>query len=149
MKIIEMRPPLIGMGLFAIGSILHGVFLTWDTIKIVPGDVGLWLGLAGFLFMIWAWWLFKKRSAPLCPTARTDKLIMTGPYILSRNPMYLGMTLICFSGAIYLESLILYIATIIYFSTLQFIFIPYEENKLELTLGADYIAYKKKVRKWL
>lgn len=149
MKVIEMRPPRIGMGLFALAFVFHLILPAWNNVKLISPSFGVLIIILGFSIMIWAWLLFRKNDVAICPTAQTERLIFDGLFSFSRNPMYLGMVSICVGLAILFGSLSLYIATIIYFSILNFVFIPYEEQKLERTFGADYTRYKKTVRRWL
>ena len=78
-----------------------------------------------------------------------DELITTGPYAYSRNPMYVGWTLI-FLGIIFiinsLYSLGLLMIVLIY--THCFVIRP-EEVMLQKKFGEAYKAYKKNVRRYI
>lgn len=149
MKIIEMRPPRIWLALFAIAFSLHLLFPSWDTITFNAPILGMSLGLIGFCVMIGGWLTFQKHKVAICPTATTEKLITSVLYSFSRNPMYLGMTLICVGIMLFFHSLALYGATLIIFCFLNFIFIPYEEAKLIRVFGGEYSRYSERVRRWL
>lgn len=80
---------------------------------------------------------------------RTSRLVTTGVYRFTRNPMYLGMLLILLGWAVVLESpfaLILPAAFMFYMNRLQ---IGPEERTLSALLGRDYSDYLRHVRRWL
>jgi hypothetical protein len=44
----------------------------------------------GFIVMVWAWWLFRKRETAICHTAKSTALVAGGPFRGTRNPIVLG-----------------------------------------------------------
>ena len=63
-----------------------------------PVDLGAWripLGWALVLVFVgwngWALWLFHRHGTGLLPGQPTNAMIETGPYRLSRNPLYVGL----------------------------------------------------------
>jgi protein-S-isoprenylcysteine O-methyltransferase Ste14 len=149
MKIIEMRPPKIAMAFLAVASALHWLLPVWEGLRFSSSLSGAVIGILGFAVMMWGWWVFKKSNIAICPTAHTDKLTFDGPYRLSRNPMYLGVVMILLGIAVYVGTPPFYLAAVIYFVILNRVFVPFEEQKLESTFGAEYLDYKRRVRKWL
>lgn len=105
--------------------------------------------LAGFTIMVVAWWQFRQHSVAICPTAHTERLVTTGIYRLSRNPMYLGMIMMLGGVASWFGSLPFVAATAAYFLVIQRVFCPYEERKLMAEFGDDYRRYQARVRRWL
>lgn len=85
---------------------------------------------------------------PLQPKEAT-KLVVSGLYRFSRNPMYLGMLLMLFSVSLkfnLLGGLILCPLFMLYITKFQII--PEEEAMLEL-FHDQFMKYKKKTRRWL
>jgi protein-S-isoprenylcysteine O-methyltransferase Ste14 len=76
------------------------------------------------------------------------RLIITGPFSKSRNPIYLSGVLLSFGIAIFLGSLITFFVPISIFLILNSIHIPHEEQRLEEIFGEDYLEYKQQVRRW-
>lgn len=149
MNIINYRPPRIGM-LFALAATgLHWLVPTWNGLRLSAPVAGAMLGLAGFGVMMWAWWLFKEGEVAICPTAHTARLLTTGIYRVSRNPMYLGMVLILLGLALYVGTPPFYLAAAGYFAVLNFVFCPYEEAKLERLFGQEFLNYRASVRRWI
>lgn len=78
-----------------------------------------------------------------------QKLITHGLFSYSRNPIYVGLMLICLGTALLLGSLSTFIILVIEWFIFNFIMIPPEEKILEKTFGEAYSEYKRKVRRWL
>ncbi len=85
---------------------------------------------------------------PLHPE-KTEKLVTTGMYSLTRNPMYLGLVGVLLGWGIILGSLSSFVILplFIWVMTVQQI-IP-EEKILEHKFGQEYIDYKTSVKRWL
>ncbi|MDD5173200.1 MAG: methyltransferase, partial [Patescibacteria group bacterium] len=63
---------------------------------------------------IWTDNIFKKGKTTVKPHEKPSTLIVSGPFRLSRHPMYLGMAAILFGVSILLGSLTLFIFPIIF-----------------------------------
>jgi protein-S-isoprenylcysteine O-methyltransferase Ste14 len=92
---------------------------------------------------------FVAASTPVRPTSPTTQIIHSGVYAYSRNPMYLAMTGIILGLAILTNSFVFVLAAIIFVIVTHFAVVLPEERYLETLHRADYIAYKKKVRRWV
>jgi protein-S-isoprenylcysteine O-methyltransferase Ste14 len=149
MKMINFRPPRIGMLFALVAAGLHWLLPVWYSYRFSFPAVGAILVIAGFSIMMWAWWLFQKNNVAICPTAHTAHLLTGGVYRISRNPMYLGMVSMLLGLAVYAGTPPFYFAAIGYFAVLNFVFCPYEEAKLISTFGQDFLNYKAKVRRWM
>jgi len=149
MKMIEMRPPRIALASTLMAAAIQWTVVTGKGMQFAVPWFGVTLGLMGFSLMMWAWWLFKQRDLAICPTARTASMITHGPYRFTRNPMYLGMILMMLGLALYLGTLPFYLSAVSYFAILNFVFCPFEENKLSYAFGEEYSQYKVQVRRWL
>jgi protein-S-isoprenylcysteine O-methyltransferase Ste14 len=104
---------------------------------------------AGFGVMMWAWSEFRQKKNPICPTATAVTLVRSGPFRFSRNPMYLGMESMLLAPLLWSGSLSFFLPPAVFFGIIHFIFIPYEEERLEHTFKEDYGAYSAKVRRWI
>ncbi len=148
-RIIDYRPPKIAQAFLLIAALLH-----WATplagFHIYSNHaLAIVLGGAGFTVMMWGWGLFKKHRVSLCPTADTERLIDDGIYRYTRNPMYLGIVTMLLAVAIFVGSLVFYLAFAGYFVVIDAVFCRYEENKLLESFGDRYRRYRKRVRRWL
>jgi len=122
--------------------------------------IGLPLGIAGpvlgFLALVAAVTLFiltqrEFRSAhtPLPGNRPTTSVVQTGPFRISRNPIYVAFSLLGISVALWTNSLWVLVALGLAAGVMQFVVIPREERYLEDKFGAEYSAYKSSVRRWL
>ncbi len=110
--------------------------------------IGLVLIALGVYLVINPWYLFKKHGTP----ENFDKstvLVLEGIYNYSRNPMYLGGVFILGGMAISLNNWLCFICALLFYLFMHFMFIPYEEDKMQRTFGEDYDEYKKSVRRWV
>jgi len=77
-----------------------------------------------------------------------ERLVSTGPYGLSRNPMYLGHIIFLIGLTLTLKSWIaalITLATAIWFHTR----VVGDEKKLIQTLGQPYVDYLSSVKRWI
>lgn len=122
-----------------------GVFKP-DTILIVIGIIFLLIGLPiGFSSL----YLFKKNKTTLNPNDKSNYLVIRGPYKLTRNPMYLSMTLNLIGISLLLGSISSIVITIILVAILHFKIIPVEEKIMADTFGKPYLEYCKRVQRWI
>jgi len=103
----------------------------------------------GATITLWADQIFKKEKTTVKPGEKSNKLIIKGPYKISRHPMYLGMLSILFGTSILLGSLVTFILPLIFIILIETKFVPLEERNMEKTFGKEYTNYKKKVRRWI
>ncbi len=85
----------------------------------------------------------------LSPADPTRKLVVSGLYKFSRNPMYVGVSLMLAGESIFLGSTSLWIYTAIVISAFNLFVIFYEEPRLKKAFGSEYEGYRKLVRRWL
>jgi protein-S-isoprenylcysteine O-methyltransferase Ste14 len=83
------------------------------------------------------------------PWSPTTKIVQSGPFRLSRNPLYLQMVLVSLGAAVLLANVWLILLTPIVGWTLQHFAIRPEEAYLEAKFGEAYLSYKRRVRRWL
>ncbi len=111
--------------------------------------VGFVLIVFGITINIWADILFKKNQTTVKPHEMPSSFMISGPFHISRHPMYLGMASILFGIAIWLNSVISFVVPILFMTIIDRSFIPVEEKNLEKRFGNRYIDYKKRVRRWI
>ena len=76
-------------------------------------------------------------------------IVRTGPYRLSRNPIYLAFSLLQLGLSFWVNSLALLITLIPAVALMQLVVIPREERYLEARFTSEYLPYKSSVRRWL
>ena len=80
---------------------------------------------------------------------RASKLVVSGLYAWSRNPMYLGLLLALTGWGAILGSFTPFLAIVGFERTLMFLQIGPEERALANQFGADYAAYCARVFRWI
>ncbi len=93
--------------------------------------------------------LFARRGTPIHPFAAPSALVVAGPFKLTRNPMYLGLTLALIGIAMLLGSLTPWPVIPLFVWIMTTRFIHMEERSLEEQFGDDYRKYKEQVRRWI
>jgi protein-S-isoprenylcysteine O-methyltransferase Ste14 len=92
---------------------------------------------------------FRAAGTSPDPHEPTTTIATAGPYRFTRNPMYLGMTLILGGLAFLGNALWPLVAVVPVVWWIQTQVIAKEEAYLEAKFGAEYLALKARVRRWL
>ena len=92
--------------------------------------------------------MLQARTSPN-PNRPSTSLLLHGIYRLTRNPMYLGLTLAFAGLLIYFQItwVLLFIPLVVWLIT-AWVIIP-EEKYLEIKFGEEYLQFKSKVRRWI
>jgi protein-S-isoprenylcysteine O-methyltransferase Ste14 len=137
---------LIGIGL----NHLWPIDVGFQVPKICRYSVGGTMVAAAFLCLgLWSVVLFRRSGQSENPWKPTPRLMDRGPFRITRNPMYLQMILICLGVAVILGNVWILVMTPFGAWVLQQFAILPEEAYLERKFGAQYLAYKHRVRRWL
>ena len=92
---------------------------------------------------------FRRVGTPIRPGSEATALVRDGPFRFTRNPMYLGMTLILLGIALLLGSLSPLLVPPLFMALITALFIRREERWMEETFGESYRSYRRRVRRWL
>jgi protein-S-isoprenylcysteine O-methyltransferase Ste14 len=120
------------------------IFAPWNKIGLLAIGAAFLLDLSSLVLFL----IKKTTPNPLRPD-NSKNLVITGMYRFSRNPMYVGLTLLLLGWAIYLGSITPFLLVPFYPLLLTVQQIRPEERILEQTFGQDYLDYKQNVRRWL
>jgi protein-S-isoprenylcysteine O-methyltransferase Ste14 len=93
--------------------------------------------------------MFRRADTTIKPFQESSALITSGPFRLSRNPMYVSMTSVLLGVALLLGSLSPFLVLPLLMVLIQRRFIVPEESMLAATFGDAYAAYVRGVRRWL
>jgi len=94
--------------------------------------------------------LFRREGTEINPvSAPNRKLVTSGPYRFTRNPMYLGLVLITLGIAFWVGAWPMFLAPIATFATANWVHIPFEEAKMRRQFGAEFDAYVSRIRRWI
>lgn len=143
------RPPNILAGAFLLGLALELLFPTC----LPGGRAHLVLGLpflaAGLWLMPTAIRTFRAAGTPIETHRPSERIVTHGVYAYSRNPIYVSMVLLLVGLGIEINSVWVLALVVPFVLVLRFGVIGREERYLERKFGAEYLAYKRRVRRWI
>ncbi|KLN61673.1 membrane protein [Kiloniella spongiae] len=94
--------------------------------------------------------LFRKIGTNIMTFGAPDKLVTSGPFSWTRNPMYLGFVISLFALAFIMGGAYSSLALAVVFLVItDRWYIAFEEKVMRQKFGADYDAYCQKVRRWI
>jgi protein-S-isoprenylcysteine O-methyltransferase Ste14 len=142
-------PPLIYLGGLLVGFGLQALLPRTPVPDLVRWPVGGAMIVIGVSLARAFFRAFTRASTPVSPYSTPRKLVTSGPYRVSRNPGYLGMTLVYAGVAVLAESLWALTVLAVVLALVDRGVIAREELYLERKFGAEYLAYRSRVRRWL
>ena len=143
------RPPFVYLSSIGLGLLVH---LFWR-VRLLPDSINAPLGasvvLAALVLFISAVRTFRRVGTPVPGNQPTTAIVRTGPYRFSRNPIYLAFTLFQLGLAAWINSLGMLLALLPAVGLMALVVIPREERYLEARFPAEYVSYRRAVRRWL
>jgi protein-S-isoprenylcysteine O-methyltransferase Ste14 len=146
---VRFPPPLVYIAGFLIGVVLEAIFpignlpLALALIALAIG-VAVWLALDGGAML-----RFRRANTSMIPIRPSTSLVVSGPYRVTRNPMYVGMAFLYAGLALgvgVIWALVVLPAVLVVVDRQV---IAREERYLERKFGDSYREYKTRVRRWL
>ena len=152
MNSIELKIPPVAQVIIT-GAAMVGVSKIMPALKFsFSGStaLGIGLGIIGLSSGIMGVMQFKKAQTTPNPQAleKASSLVTSGIYQYTRNPMYLGLTLILLGWALYLSHFLAFILIPIFVMYIARFQIQPEERMMAKKFGKAYQAYISKVRRW-
>ena len=114
------------------GQVLGGVFLI----------IGLWL-------LVTAGGLFSRAKTGVIPFRNVSTLVTGGIYRYTRNPMYLGMSLVLLGCAVTVGASVALLVPPVFAIIIELRFIRQEEAMLRDIFPEQFAAYCGRVRRWI
>lgn len=148
---VRFPPPLIYLLLLVLGIWtgrklnLPGIGLDESAVTVI----GALLTVIGMIVNFAGAGLFHKLRTAIIPFKPATKLVTSGIYGWTRNPMYLGMALIYAGIAILFDSILALALLPLVLAIIQTNVIAREEVYLERRFGDAYRDYKRRVRRWI
>jgi len=107
--------------------------------------------LIGMLILINPIFKFIKSKTTIDPIKfkKVNKLITSGIYKYSRNPMYLGLLMIVISTSIFYLNIFSITTPFLFYFWINRFQIKREEIFLTEKFGKEYSLYKAKTRRWI
>jgi len=144
---VRIPPPLIFAGVMGVAWLLGRVWPLHIGPPLVPlGGMVLFLAIA---LIGWALVVMARAGTNPRPDKPDTALVEAGPFRWSRNPIYLGLLLAATGLALIWGTLWGWIGVAILHLLLDRLVIAKEEAYLAGRFGAEYEAYKGRVRRWM
>jgi protein-S-isoprenylcysteine O-methyltransferase Ste14 len=103
----------------------------------------------GSLMSVMSAGAFRSAGTPVVPFERSTKLVTSGWFRATRNPMYLGLVLIQAGVGMLMGTAGALLPLPVLAAILHFRFVCGEERFLEGIFGDEYRSYRGRVRRWL
>ncbi len=148
---LKLPPPAIALLIALAMAALARVTPTLNELGPIRSWLATGLLVTGLLIAIWAVWSFHRAKTTVHPLApeKSSALVETGVFRFSRNPMYLGMTLILMAWAVWLTAPATLLGPILFVVLITRLQIKPEERILHQLFGEAYASYCRRTRRWL
>ena len=113
--------------------------------------LGVAIFIFGLMILFSAVSLFKEKETTVNPMSpeKASSLVVDGVFKYTRNPMYLGMSVVLLSISIQFNligGLLILSLFVAYITVFQII--P-EEEAMEENFGEEYLSFKRSTRRWI
>jgi len=149
---IRFPPPLYYLSGLVVGYGVHWLYpikLSRPEHLVIIYTFGIIWILFGVLLTGWSLLTFRMSGTSPNPARATSALALQGPYTLSRNPIYLGMAMVCVGISLLANMLWPLLSVPVVVVIVDRVVIRKEERYLETKFGDEYQQYKKRVRRWV
>jgi protein-S-isoprenylcysteine O-methyltransferase Ste14 len=143
------RPPLVYGASIVTGLLLEFGWPLPFLPRLLAALLGSVLVVVAVIVFSYSIRTFRTAGTPVPGNKPTTVIVRTGPYRFSRNPIYLAFSIFQLGIASWVNSVWLIATLIAAVGLMAFVVIPREERYLERRFGADYLDYKRSVRRWL
>jgi len=148
-KVIAL-PPVLYLGSLLAGIFIHQIwplpFLSGWMLRVA---LGLFVVSAAGALVMSALLLFRRIDQDPNPRTPTSRITQGGAYRFTRNPMYVGLSLIQIGIGIALGNAWILILLLPTCAVMHYGVILPEEAYLERKFGDEYLRFKSSVRRWL
>jgi protein-S-isoprenylcysteine O-methyltransferase Ste14 len=119
----------------------------------IAGKAAQWSGgVLVVAFVLWNGWtlyVMWSQHTSVLPGGATTEILQDGPFRVSRNPLYLGLIALDLGIALLTPSFWSLVMVPVGIAALLWGAIRPEERYLSAKFGAEYDAYRHRVRRWL
>ena len=120
---------------------------------IVSSNARFWVGgvvlALGVFLAVWGRRVMEQAGTNVNPTQPTTALVVTGPFRLSRNPLYIALTLVYVALALLADALWALVLLLPVLVVLHYGVVRREERYLEAKFGEAYRHYRARVRRYV
>jgi protein-S-isoprenylcysteine O-methyltransferase Ste14 len=146
---VRVVPPALFAASFALGALLD----RWHHVPAPGGRASRTAGVAllasGAGLAAWGAATFRRHHTTVIPHKPVSTFVTTGPYRLTRNPMYTGLALASTGGSFVLGTVWPLVSLPAALVGVRRLVIDREETYLAARFGDEYETYRRRVRRWL
>jgi protein-S-isoprenylcysteine O-methyltransferase Ste14 len=132
--------------------VMAGLHYLWPVAQYLSFP-GILIGLvplgAGVALNIAADRQFKHHQTTVKPFQQSSALVTGFPFSVSRNPMYVGITLMLAGVALLLGTVTPWVPVVVFAILMNLRFVRVEERMLAETFGSEWEQYRARVRRWM
>ena len=139
-------PPVITLACLGMQFVLYLMLPLEVNLSLLLGLVFL---IGSLALIVMAFRELKNYDTTYIPDGEPEKLVNTGPFKISRNPIYLGMLGILISSAFLMQSISALLIPVLFLSIIQNTWIPHEEEKLKEKFPEEWEQYISSTKRWL
>jgi protein-S-isoprenylcysteine O-methyltransferase Ste14 len=148
---ISIPPPIFFFVCLGCGILLEYFYpILLINLPLVPRVIvsGIFIMIA-ICFAVTGFFTLIRNKTTFDTSKSTSKIVTSGVYRFSRNPLYFSLLLLLSGVAILLSSFWLFLAIPILYILFLFKAVKPEEKYLSQKFGEEYLYYSQKVRRWI
>ena len=139
-------PPVITLACLGMQFILYMMLPLEVNLSLL---LGLILLIGSIALIVMAFKELQNYQTTYIPDGEPEKLVKTGPFKLTRNPIYLGMFGILIASSFLMQSISAMLIPILFLSIIENTWIPHEEEKLKEKFPDEWEEYISSTKRWL
>ena len=138
-------PPVITLACLGMQFILYMMLPLEVNLSLL---LGLILLIGSMALIVMAFKELQNYQTTYIPDGEPEKLVKTGPFKLTRNPIYLGMFGILIASSFLMQSISAMLIPILFLSIIENTWIPHEEEKLKEKFPDEWEEYISSTKRW-
>ncbi len=146
--VVVARPPLVYLVSILLGLVMNLVW-PWEPFPRGVSPVGMVLTLLAVTLFVRAVREFRAAQTPIRTRKPVTAVLTSGPYRLSRNPIYLSFTLLQLGIGLWANNAWVMAMLVPTLVLMSYGVIAREERYMEQKFGDEYRRYQAAVRRWI
>ena len=142
-------PPMVFLSALVAGLLLYLLIPSPQFSSASLRITGMLMAFAGTMIDVWGVCAFRRAGTHVRPSRPVTALVTCGPFRYTRNPFYIGQTIIYLGLTLFVGSLWPLVTLVPALAVVHWRIVRREEQFLESRFGEDYRAYKARVNRWI